>query len=222
MRWIAALFVTFLVAPASAQDSARTDAPVPLDNPLLRRLFDEDQDDRKTGTIDADMAKRDAQRREQVLGELRSGRLRNANDYYRAAMVFQHGESADEIRLAFSLAWTSAQMGGKKKDRALWLSAAAWDRIMMRLQKPQWYGTQHAANDAGSEFSLYQIDEDAVTDQERTRMNVPVLSEAKKRVELVNKRFGKKRLRNESDEHMNEPEDANPVESSGKSPARDQ
>ena len=116
-------------------------APVSADNPVLRRLFNEDQGDRKSGTLDADTVKRDAKRREQVLRELRSGRLRTATDYYHAAMVFQHGESADEIRLAFSLAWTSAQMDEKKRDRALWLSAAAWDRIMMRLQKPQWYGT---------------------------------------------------------------------------------
>lgn len=58
----------------------------------------------------------------------------------------------------------------------------------MRLQKPQWYGTQYVAADANSEFRLYRIDEDAVTDQERIRFNVPILKDAKKRVELLNRR----------------------------------
>ena len=160
----------------------------------------EDQADRKNGTIDSETVTRDAGRREKVLEELRSGRIRTANDYYHAAMVFQHGESADDIRLAFSLAWAGAQMNTRHKDRARWLSAAAWDRIMMRLQKPQWYGTQYVADDPNSEFRLYRIDEDAVTDQERRRLNVPVLSEAKKRVEFLNRR-----LRDKSKER-NEPE----------------
>lgn len=195
MRWISLVLWMFFAALASAQDYAHTPATVPVDNPLLRRLFDEDQGDRTTATIDAETVKRDARRREQVLRELRSGRLRTANDYYHAAMVFQHGESADEIRLAFSLAWTSAQMDEKKKDRALWLSAAAWDRIMMRLQKPQWYGTQYVADDANSGYRLYKIDGDAVTDRERIRLGVPVLSEAKKRAEFLNER-----LQNRADE----------------------
>ena len=108
-------------------------------------------------------------------------------------MVFQHGVSADDIRLAFSMAWVSASMNSdgvnpKCRDRALWLSAAAWDRIMMREEMPQWYGTQYHADDAKSEFKLYKIDESAVSDEERLRFKVPVLSEAKKRVEILNQK----------------------------------
>jgi len=102
-------------------------------------------------------------------------------------MVFQHGESADDIRLAFSMAWISAQMDPKKKDRSLWLSAAAWDRIMMREDMPQWYGTQYVADDNASAFRLYRLDETAATDEERLRFKVPILSEAKKRVETLNR-----------------------------------
>lgn len=192
MRWLAPVLVVFLAAPVSAQDSTRAPASAHSDNPLLQRMFDEDQGDRKTGQLNAETAKRDARRREQVLRELRAGRLRTASDYYHAAMVFQHGESADEIRLAFSLAWTSAQMDEKKKDRALWLSAAAWDRLMMRLEKPQWYGTQYVTDGVGTGFRLYETDEDAVTDQERIRLSVPVLSEAKKRAEFLNQRLQRK------------------------------
>lgn len=97
-----------------AQDSGESkDGTNPQGNSLLKQLFDDDQADRKDGTIDADTVKRDAARRERVLIELRAGKIRTASDHYHAAMVFQHGESADEIRLAFSLAWMSAQMDSK-------------------------------------------------------------------------------------------------------------
>ena len=161
------------------------------DNTLLKRLFEADQGDRKSGTIDQETVKRDADRQEQVLAELRSGRIRTADDHYHAAMVFQHGESADDIRLAFSLAWISAQMDPKKKDRSLWLSAAAWDRIMMREDMPQWYGTQYVADDNASAFRLYRVDETAVTDEERLRFKVPILVEAKRRVETLNRTLRK-------------------------------
>jgi hypothetical protein len=70
--------------------------------------------------------------------------------------------------------------------------AAAWDRIMMRLQKPQWYGTQYVADNADSAYKLYRIDEDAVTDEERIRFHVPILKDAKKRVEILNRGLQKK------------------------------
>ncbi|MEM9702019.1 MAG: hypothetical protein AAF907_06210, partial [Planctomycetota bacterium] len=132
------LLATLGLPPGDVASNAK--AP-PSDNAVLKRLFDDDQADRKGGTIDAETFQRDATRRQQTLDELRAGRVRTASDYYHAAMVFQHGQTADDIRLAFSLAWTSAQMDPTERDRALWLSAAAWDRIMMRLKKPQWYGT---------------------------------------------------------------------------------
>lgn len=216
MRWTVILLVWMLGLVLHAQDdTAASKDGNPVDNPLLKLLFDDDQGERKSGSIDADTVKRDAKRRGQVLEELGAGRIRTANDHYHAAMVFQHGESADEIRLAFSLAWISAQMDSKNKDRALWLSAAAWDRIMMRLQKPQWYGTQYVADDANSEFRLYRIDEDAATDQERIRFNVPILKDAKKRVEILNQH-----LRQKSDEPSHAPEPAAGPDARGESSPR--
>ncbi|MEM9940907.1 MAG: hypothetical protein AAF939_04915 [Planctomycetota bacterium] len=159
----------------------------PDDNKVLVGLFDADQADRKAGSMNSEIINRDKERRSKALEELRGGRLKTASDFYHAAMVFQHGHSADDLRLAFSLAWTSAQI--EESERALWLSAAAWDRLMMRLEKPQWYGTQYVSDKTDSQFRLYEIDEKAVTDEERTRFHVPVLSEAKKKVEVLNRRF---------------------------------
>ena len=212
MRRTAVMIVVIFSVIAISQDDTPNSIP---DNNLLKQLFDADQSDRKNGTIDQETVKRDAGRRKQILTELRNGRIRTAADHYHAAMVFQHGESADDIRLAFSMAWMSAQIDPKKKDRSLWLSAAAWDRIMMCEDMPQWYGTQYVADDNDSAFRLYRIDETAATDDERLRFKVPILSEAKKRVETLNRTLLKT-----SDEPTHAPENAKPVESSGQSPAR--
>jgi len=193
MRWMAIplawlLFASLLGSLVLAQYGAdSSDGQGRSDNRLLRQLFDEDQGDRRSGSLDDDTFERDARRREQVLKELRAGRIETANDYYHAAMVFQHGLSADDIRLAFSLAWISAQMDSEDKGHALWLSAAAWDRIVLEQQMPQWYGTQYVSDGGDSDFRLYRVDENAVTDQERIRFHVPTLEEAKKRVEKLNR-----------------------------------
>lgn len=174
------------------QDEQQSSSATATDNALLSSLYEADQGDRKNGTMDMQTVERDALRREQVMGELRGGRIRTAKDHYNAAMVFQHGESADEIRLAFSLAWIAAQMEPEKNEGSMWLSAAAWDRIMMREKMPQWYGTQYVSDGPNPEMKLYRVDESAVTDEERKRFHVPVLEEAKKRVDLINKTFGEK------------------------------
>ncbi len=191
-HWVGLGVFAILTAVFLPQDEQQEPGAAPTDNALLRSLFEADQGDRKNGTMDMDTVKRDATRREQVMGELRGGRLRTASDHYHAAMVFQHGESADEIRLAFSLAWIAAQMEPENDERSMWLSAAAWDRILLREKMPQWYGTQYVSDGSSPEMKLYQVDESAVTDEERKRFHVPVLEEARKRVDLINQTFGKK------------------------------
>ena len=193
MPRVIAVVASLLFAAVGSAQTVESNSGEASDSILLKRLFDADQDDRKGSAIDNETAKRDEDRRSQVLAELKARRIRTANDHYHAAMVLQHAVSADDIRLAFSLAWVSASMNSdgvnpKRRDRALWLSAAAWDRIMMREDMPQWYGTQYHADDAKSEFKLYKIDESAVSDEERLRFKVPVLSEAKKRVEILNQK----------------------------------
>ena len=101
---------------------------------------------------DIDWAKvsaEDAVRRTQVLELIKQGSVRNAEDYCNAALIFQHGDSVDDIRLAYSLATTSRALDPSGK-RCKWLSAAAWDRILLRLNKPQWYGTQFTKSQSGT------------------------------------------------------------------------
>jgi len=69
---------------------------------------------------------------------------------------------------------------------ARWLKAASRDRLLLRQKMPQWYGTQYVRDTSGK-WALGQIDETAVTDDERVQLAVPTLAEARKRVEVMNR-----------------------------------
>jgi hypothetical protein len=153
-------------------------------NSELARMFAEDQADRRVDEIDWEVvSRRDAERRDAALSILRAGEIRTAQDYYNAAMIFQHGGSAEEIRLAHSFATIASALGSS--SAANWLKAASWDRLMLRFEQPQWYGTQYVMDDAG-EWILYSVDPDAVTDEQRAAWSVPSLEEAKARADAMN------------------------------------
>lgn len=155
-------------------------------NHRLLELFEADQDARSSNDIDWKMVStQDKARREEVLSIIAKDGLHTSEDYYHAAMVFQHGEKADEIRTAYSLAWLASVMD-PNNDATRWLSAAAWDRIMMRENMPQWYGTQFYKASPDAPWELYKIDESVVTDEERARMKVPPLETARERARKMN------------------------------------
>lgn len=161
----------------------------PANQRELADLLLADQADRTPGPNGIDWKvvwPRDLARQARVKELLKDGEVRTADDYYAAAMVFQHGEGADEIRLAHALAFTAWQM---KPDHALarWLVAASWDRLMMRLKRPQWYGTQFSKPQPDQPWVLYDIDETVVSDAERAQMGVPTLAESKARVAELNR-----------------------------------
>jgi hypothetical protein len=163
---------------------------VASDSPRLTQLFTEDQAARGVGKwedLDWDtLNKADAKRREEVLAMMKRGELNTARDFYHAAMIFQHGATSDDIQLAYSLAWISATLD-PSSQQALWLSAAAWDRVLMSKNQPQWYGTQYTKASTNGPWELYKIDETAVTDEERAKLHVPSLRAARERVKELNK-----------------------------------
>lgn len=150
----------------------------------LRKLKDQDQAPRLGNTDAIDwktLSVQDAQRRKQVVAILADGGARTSEDYYNAALIYQHGDTAEEIELAYSLATLAVKLD-PDNGPAKWLTAAAWDRIMMRLGKPQWYGTQYVRPKGADHWQLYTIDEKAVTDDDRKSLGVPSLAQAKAHV----------------------------------------
>jgi len=175
------------LSPA-ADRSASSAAQGLEDNADLQRLRDADQAARSPGRDNIDwsiVAKQDQERRVEVLALLKAGKARTSADYYNAAMVYQHGDGVEDIRQAHALASIATLLQPDHKP-ALWLRAASWDRLLMRLNKPQWYGTQFTKPEGSELWELYKVDESAVTDADRAALGVRPLAAAKAQVERMN------------------------------------
>ena len=193
-RRAAILLMMSLALALAACASVATNPPAlpgsSRDHAELQAIKVADQEDRKPGpNIDwSKVGQRDRDRLKRVRELVATGELRTAVDFFNAALVCQHGPDVADIRLAHALATISATIDATATS-ANWLSAASWDRLLMRMGKPQWYGTQFTrAKTADARWELYAIDETAVTDEERKRLGVPTLAEARQRAEKLNQK----------------------------------
>src|SRR4029450_8681176 len=114
-------------------------------NDELLALYTADREERvdqpRMGTPEyTAMRERDRQRR------LRAGAILSTltspapADLYHAALLFQHGDKAEDAGRAYELAREVTERGD---ERARWMTAAAYDRWLMYQAKPQKYGTQY-------------------------------------------------------------------------------
>ena len=154
-------------------------------NAELAKLYEEDQADRE-GTLQntqwMEVEKRDAARRQRVREITAAGGARVAEDYYHAAMVFQHSIKPEDHDQAHDWCLKALELD-PDHPMARWLAAASKDRALMWREKPQLYGTQFKMVD--NKWILWEVDP-AVTDEERVRWDVPPLAVAKSRVEKLN------------------------------------
>jgi hypothetical protein len=143
MHWLIA--GVFLVLSLGTSEAAEQ-----TDSTDIKGIYEADQKDRdgSFGSLDWKViGPRDAARRKRVRELINSGALRTAKDYERAAMVFQHGDTAEDILFAHVLAVTALGKGGLS---ARWLAAASLDRYLHRLGQPQVFGTQFTNKDVSS------------------------------------------------------------------------
>jgi hypothetical protein len=157
-------------------------------NKELQALFEQDQADRRAfEQLDHEqiqqMLQRDRVRRQRVEELIGSEGLQVPEDYFHAAMVFQHGETLEDYWQAHELAGRGAELG---HPGCRWLSAAAYDRWLMNQGKPQKYGTQYTTRDDGP-YRLWDVDPNT-TDEERAAWNVPSLAEALRQAEELTQR----------------------------------
>lgn len=179
------LLLLIACAPAVALPHA---AIVPHDNATVARLETQDQADRSPGPngIDWNVVDRhDAKRRAVMLQLMKAGDIRTANDYLDAAVIFQHGPSLADTRLALALATLSHRLDPPNQQAGL-LLAQTWDRMLERMGRPQWYGTQYVRANAHAPWHLYRVDPTAVTDAQRKALGLPTLAQARARVRLLN------------------------------------
>ena len=146
----------------------------------LAALYEADRRDHATprmaGTIEyAEMRRRDAGRRARAAAILRDELPTDPADWYHAAWLFNHGDTAADAETAFRLAERAAASGHAP---ARWLSAAAYDRWCMYSGRPQKFGTQIVPDGRG--YRLWDTDT-GVTDAERAAHDVPPLAEQLRR-----------------------------------------
>jgi hypothetical protein len=156
-------------------------------NRELRDLFDQDQGDRTQPADKIDWAQvtpRDHAREKRVDEILAACGAKVADDYYHAAMVFQHADGVGGIEHAHELALQAVKLDPTHK-KARWLAAASEDRILVRDGKLQKYGTQFSKDNHGGPWKLDPVDP-SITDEQRAEWNVPPLAEAQKRAEQMN------------------------------------
>lgn len=179
-KFLAFMALLFCLAPAAMGQEAAAD------NAEMATIFDADQAVR-TGwkpenAKDTEFIKRmiadDLARRKRTAELLESGDLATANDFYRAAFVYQHGGDPSSYLIAHTLAVAAAARGHEK---AAWIAAASLDRYLQSIGQPQIYGTQTTAI-SGSEPTKDPFDRTLIPDSLRTILGVPTLAEQDERL----------------------------------------
>ena len=151
----------------------------------LSQLYEADQTDRRNPELFQDfdlIAKRDAARRKLAKVIIAKRKQLSGAEYYILGMLYHHGPAITHSRLAIRYAKRACGMGNEK---AKWLYAAAVDRLLSKQEESQRYGTQFIKKDAKSKWKLHPIDP-SVTDEERARLNVPPIADAKAKVKRMN------------------------------------
>jgi hypothetical protein len=127
----------------AAQTSSAGNKSAPVKT--VQQLFEEDQND-QPGHVNGtsfDEQQHNARlelRKQQVRTFLANGDLKTGEDFYDAAFVFQHGETADDFLFAHVLAMDAVVKG---YDIAKWIAAATLDRYLQIVHQPQVFGTQY-------------------------------------------------------------------------------
>jgi hypothetical protein len=150
--------------------------PAPPPNTEMAAIFAADQADRQQlGTIDwAVVGPRDEARRTRVRQMLDEGLLRAADDYYYAALVFQHGEAPEDFLLAHALAMTAQAAG---RPDAAWAAAATLDRFLHTVDRAQIFGTQYVNGEPGDPLTQGKYDAALIPDSLRRALGVPTLEQ---------------------------------------------
>jgi hypothetical protein len=162
--------------PAADWDPNRTyavQAEPPTPNEEMARIYEDDQKVRQNSAATrADwgaIEKADRLRRQRVAALLAAGALHTADDYRKAAFVFQHGERSDDYLLAHTLALVAVAKGDQG---AAWIAAATLDRYLQSVRQPQIFGTQFRG--AGTATTQEPYDQQLISDALRTELGVPI------------------------------------------------
>ncbi|KXK26247.1 MAG: hypothetical protein TR69_WS6001001242 [candidate division WS6 bacterium OLB20] len=118
-------------------------------NTELERLYAADQEDRTSGMSDAELAERDRERLVWVKENLHTIDFSEIWNCHYAALLLQHSDSEEDVRLAHEYADKAVRMGSSVTR---WLYAATYDRLQVMQGNRQKYGTQFIETDSGRKY----------------------------------------------------------------------
>ncbi|TSB03938.1 hypothetical protein [Sphingorhabdus contaminans] len=143
-------------------------------NDEVRKLFLDDQNDRKSGRLsELEIKKRDQLRISQLSKLIDDNRLKSGRDFYYAAFIFQHSETPQDYLRAHSFAMTALM---RNEPDAAWIAAASLDRYLLAIGKKQIYGTQTVRAEDGA-YSKAPSEDEIIPDILRSAANVPTQKE---------------------------------------------
>lgn len=138
----AAIILTGVATTASAksmEEQRRNSACAPDEQAAasarLVALREADQAARRPGLLDFS---RDEERRVEVAAIFARGCMRTAEDFFSAALVFQHGETPEHYYQAYLWAKRADELG---HERGRWLISRAIDRYLMNKGQKQLFAT---------------------------------------------------------------------------------
>ena len=159
-----------------------------INNAELQKMRDDDQSARMVTNIDwLKLDKADSLREKRVYQLLKSNQVLTAPDYENAALIFQHGADSVAYKMAVKMMEKAVEID-LNIDR--WLLAAATDRYLVYIGKPQIYGTQYYKETREGPFLMCDFDKTKITDEERRKFNVPILAEQKLKLIEMNRNIG--------------------------------
>jgi hypothetical protein len=128
---------------------------------------------------------RDREREARVKALYEAGEIRTGSDHYHAAMILQHGHEPEDFLLAHEFCVVALAKG---EPRARWLAAATEDRFLMKIGRPQRFGTQYRSSGPDDPVKLHEVGP-GVTDGLRMELGVPTLEEARRREAEMDRSF---------------------------------
>lgn len=158
--------------------------PPETDNLQLEEIFQEDQKDRErvydTPEEVDKLKERDRARRKRVHMMMELGEVKTKRDLYHAAVIFQHGDKAEDFLISHRLSVMSAILGHRT---ARWLLAASFDRFLMAIGQAQVYGTQFEYNPNERVYQLkLPVAETVMLPYDKELLGVPPVNERLKQL----------------------------------------
>lgn len=176
------ILIIVIITLVSCSDKVNEEKLMSLN---IDKLYLSDQEDRKNNEINnwSIVSKRDEFRRKRVGQLIDSNKIISAKDYAKAAMIFQHGVDSSDYLKAVEFMKTAMKIDSTVNKS---LFAAATDRYLLSIGKPQVYGTQYIQEGNGT-WELKNYDTTAISDEEKKRFGVGSLNEQMEKLKELNK-----------------------------------